>query len=346
MFGSKKIIGLDIGTSSIKVAEMDIGSNGGQLVSFGFKPTPPGSINAGEIADAPAISATVKILLKEAKIKKSNMGMGMWGTAVIVKKITVPRMEKKLLPEHLKFEAEQYIPFDINQISIAHHILEAQPASDSMDLLLVGAQNDFISLYDRVAVGAGVKCSVLDVNGFALANIFEFNYGRVPETVGLFNFGASTTNFVVISNGDVLFCRDIPVGGFNFTNEIHKNLGVTIPEAESLKLASAGPDVAEEVRNTMSVALEQVVEEIRNSLEFFHATSNGVMISRCLYTGGSAATLGLIDAISKVTSLNFEPLNPFLRIKSSKKMSPEYLSRVAPFISIALGLSLRKAGEK
>jgi len=340
-------MGLDIGSSSIKVAEVDVSKSGAQLISFGFKPTPPGTINAGEISDAPAISATVKLLLKEAKIKRKLAAMGMWGTAVIVKKITVPKMDKKQLPEHLKFEAEQYIPFDINQIGIAYHVLENQPVADSTDLLLVGAQNDFIKLYENTAQGAGVKCSVLDVNGFALANVFEYNYGRLPETVGLFNFGASTTNFVVVNNGDVIFCRDIPVGGFNFTNEIHKTLGVTLPEAESLKLgAVGGQDAADEVRNTMNVALEGVVEEIRNSLEFFHATSNGVTISRCLFTGGSIGTPGLIDSLMKSSGLPFEPLNPFLKIKGSKKMSPEYLARVAPFITIALGLGLRKVGEK
>lgn len=180
-----------------------------------------------------------------------------------------------------------------------------------------------------------------------MANVFEFNYGTLPEPVALFNFGATSTNFVVVLNGDVIFCRDIPVGGYTFTNELHKSLGLTMPEAESLKLSAAGgQEVADEVHNTMQVALEMVVEEINNSLEFFNATSGGAVISRCLYTGGSAPTPGLIETLSRQTNLHFEILNPFGRIKTPKKFTSTYVEQIAPFVTTALGLGLRKTGEK
>lgn len=346
LFGSKKIFGLDIGTSTIKAIELDVSGASAQLINFGFSQTPAGAFSAGEIFDPGAIGLTVRDIIKEYKIKRKAMAMGMCGTTVIVKKISVPKMDAKSLPEHLKFEAEQYIPFDINQISLTHHILRNQTSPDNTDLLLIGAQNDFISQYLQVSTQSGIKKTIIDVNGFALANIFEFNYGRLNEVIGLFNFGASTTNFVVMYNGDVIFCRDIPVGGLNFTNELHKSLGISVAEAEALKLdASNGKEMSEEIQNSLQVSLDNVIDEINNSIEFFNATSNGVSISRCFFTGGSCATPGLIDNLSRITNLQFDLLNPFARVKTPKKYSESYIREISPFVSIALGLGLRKQGD-
>lgn len=226
-FKSKKIIGLDIGTSSIKMAEMNVSRSGAQLVSFGIAPTPPNSVSGGEINDIASVGVTIQSLAAEMKTKRKIVATAMWGTAVIVKKITIPKIDKKLIRDQIRFEAEQYIPFDINNISLAHHILNGSSTADTMDILLVAAQNELVSQYSQAVEVTGLHCGVLDVSGFALANCFEINYGRVPgEVIGILNFGASITNFVVISNGDVIFCRDIPVGGANYTNEIHKAMGV------------------------------------------------------------------------------------------------------------------------
>lgn len=346
LFGSKKVFGLDIGTSTIKAIELDVSGASAQLVNFGFAPTPANAFSAGEIFDPSSIGLTVKELIREYKVKRNIAAVGMCGTTVIVKKISVPRMDAKALPDHLRFEAEQYIPFDINQISLTHHILSQQSVPDSIDLLLIGAQNDFINQYLQVTGQAGVKNTMIDVSGFALANIFEFNYGKLNEVIGLFNFGASMTNFVVMYNGDVIFCRDIPVGGLNFTNELHKNLGVSVSEAEALKLdASGGKEMSDEIQNSLQISLDNVIDEVNNSIEFFNATSNGVSISRCLFTGGSCATPGLIDNLSRVTNLKFDLLNPFARVKTPKKYSESYIREISPFVSIALGLGLRKRGD-
>lgn len=131
LFNSNKVFGLDIGTSTIKVVELDVSGSSAQLVNFSFAQTPTGTFNAGEVTDPSAIGYVIKDLLKEAKVKRKNAVVGMCGTTVIVKKITVPKMDPKALPEHLKFEAEQYIPFDINQITLAHHILGSQPTPES-----------------------------------------------------------------------------------------------------------------------------------------------------------------------------------------------------------------------
>ncbi|MBO9666861.1 MAG: type IV pilus assembly protein PilM [Bdellovibrio sp.] len=347
-FKSKKVIGLDIGTSSIKLAEMDFNGKGAQLLSFGFAPTPPNSVSGGEIVDIASVSVAIQQLISEVKSKRKNIATAMWGTAVIVKKITIPKMDRKLVRDQIRFEAEQYIPFDINNISLAHHILATSSTPDAMDILLIAAQNELVTQYTQVVEMTGHNCSILDVSGFALANAFEANHGKFPgEAIGIFNFGASITNFVVLHHGEVIFCRDIPVGGANYTNEIHKAMGVTIPEAEALKLSAVSKrEVPDEVHSVISATNEAVTEEIRSSLDFLSATTNGLNLNRCFYTGGSSSTSGLIETISRVTGIPMEPFNPFLKVKANpKKFSPEYLAQISSFAGVVTGLAMREAGD-
>lgn len=348
LFKSKKVIGLDIGTSSIKMAEMDVSGNSAQLLSFGFAPTPPNSVTGGEIIDVGAVGMAVQSLIQELKTKRKNVATAMWGTAVIVKRITIPKMDTKLVRDQIRFEAEQYIPFDINNISLAHHILTSSGSPDTMDILLIAAQNELVSQYMQVIEFCGMKCSVLDVSGFALANSFELNYGKFPgEVIGLLNFGASITNFVVIQNGEVIFSRDIPVGGINYTNEIHKALGVTLLEAEALKLSAVSRrEVPDEVHNIINSTNEAVTEEIRSSLDFLSATTNGLILNRCYFTGGSSATSGLIETVSRANNVAMELFNPFLKVRANpKKFSPDYLDQISAFAGVATGLALRSVGD-
>ncbi|AHZ86917.1 type IV pilus assembly protein PilM [Bdellovibrio bacteriovorus] len=347
-FKSKKVIGLDIGSSSIKLAEMDVSGKGAQLLSFGFAPTPPNAVSGGEIVDIASVGIAIQQLINEVKTKRKIIATAMWGTAVIVKKITIPKMDRKLIKDQIRFEAEQYIPFDINNISLAHHILNSSASPDAMDILLIAAQNELVTQYTQVIEVSGLTCGVLDVSGFALANAFELNYGKIPgEVIGILNFGASITNFVVLQNGEVIFCRDIPVGGANYTNEIHKAMGVTVAEAEALKLSAISRrEVPDEVHSIISATNEAVTEEIRSSLDFLSATTNGLVLSRCFYTGGSSATSGLVETVSRVTGIMMEPFNPFLRVKANpKKFSPEYLDQISSFAGVVTGLALREQGD-
>lgn len=347
-FGANKVLGLDIGSSSIKIAELDVSKNGAKLVNFGMAQTPPNSINGGDISDPGALSVAIKSLIMDMKSGRKNAAVGMFGTAVIVKKITIPRIDLKLVGEQVKWEAEQYIPFDVNSISLAHHVINPKDQSETMDILLIAAQNELVAEYYQVVQMADLKMGILDVSAFALANVFEFNYGR-PEgqTVGIVNLGSAITNFVVISNGEVVFSRDMPIGGQNYTNDIHKEMSVSVPEAESLKLSAAtGGAVPDEVHRVISSTTEQVTEEIRNSFDFFAGSSGGLSISQVYYTGGAAATPGLIRNLTQATRLEMEWLNPFRRITSgNKKISTMYLEQITPFCAVAFGLGLRKVGD-
>lgn len=347
LFSSKKVIGIDIGSSSIKAIELDVTRGGATLVGFAIVQTPMGGISGSEIADMSGVALSIQSAIYELKSKRKLAVTGLWGTAVIVKKIQMPRVDKKLIKEQVRFEAEQYIPFDLNNVTLAHHELSTNKSKETMDILLIAAQNELVLQYSQAIEAAGLKCSVLDISGFALANAFEMNYGKFPEAVAVLNFGASITNFVVIQNGEIVFSRDILVGGSNYTNEISKTLGVTLEEAESLKLsASAKKEVPDEVHSVISQTNEMVVEEIRSSLDFLAATSAETVIRRFYFTGGASQTPGLIETAARQVGSVFEPFNPYLKLKTNnRKFLPSYLNQVHYLIPIALGLGLRKAGD-
>ena len=330
------------------MAELEVGRQGAKLLAFGIAPSPASSFNNGDIQDPESIAMVVRQLINDHKIKRKAVAMGMSGTSVIVKKITIPRIDKKLLGDQIKWEAEQYIPFDINNISLAYHLIESTPNPEMMDLLLIAAQNQVVLTYSRVVEGAGLNLSVLDVTGFALANIFEYNYGKLPgQTVGLLNIGATTTNFVVVHDGDVIFSRDMNMGGQNYTYEIHKEMGVSLAEAEALKLSAIrGEGVPDEVHSVLSSSTELLKEEIRNSFDYFVGTASNLSLGQCFYTGGASGTVGLVESISQATHVRMEPLNPLLRIApGGKNINPVFMDQISSYSAVVLGLALRKAGE-
>lgn len=349
LFGEKKLVAVDIGTSSIKLAEVESSRRGPMLKRFAMLPLTPGLVEGGEIVDIASVSESIASLVKANKIKAKYASTGLFGGGVIVKKITMPRMEPNLVAEQIKWEAEQYIPFDVNEISLEHHILENRnPSSESIEVLLVAAKQEFVFRSVETVESAGLSCAIMDVNGFALANCFEANYGALDGTVALLNIGAGTTNLVVLDRGEVIFCRDISIGGSTYTNEIGKSMSVSTAEAESLKIsASLGQEVPSEVNNILTNTSEQVVEEIKNSFEFYTATASGSAIQRLYVSGGSIFVPGLVEQLSKSVGAPYEVFDPFLKMSyDPKAFSSEYISQIKSISPIALGLALRKPSEK
>jgi type IV pilus assembly protein PilM len=347
-FQSKKLIGLDIGTANIKMAEVDFGRSS-VLVNFAIAPTPARAINGGEISDPAAISDALKSLIMNLKTKRKAAALGLWGTSLITKRITIPQMDEKLVGGQIRWEAEQYIPFDINEVNIDFKILKSFKSNpETMDILLVAARQDVAFLYQDIVQSAALQCSVIDVSGFALANCFLNNWGSAKgQTVALMNIGAAITNFVVVENGEVIFCRDIPVGGLTYTMEIHKAMGINIEEAEAMKIsACTGHAAPEEVTRILQATHEAIAEEVQGSLDFFTNTTPGLPVQQCLVTGGASRTTGLINFLSQHTKMGFQIFDPFRNVKiNDRQMSGEFISEIRDFAAIAVGLGMRQAGD-
>ncbi len=348
-FKSDKLIGLDIGTSTIKVAELDVSKRGGTLVGFAMTPTPPQAVVGGDIINPEAIAESVSSLIRELNTKRKNIAAGLWGTSVIVKKISIPKMDEKLIGDQIRWEAEQYIPFDINEVQIEYEILKGSVRSaEAMDILLVAARSENVYKYAEIIAATGLNCSILDVGGFALSNCYFKNYANSESgNAILLNMGASVTNFVAIEHGEVVFCRDVPVGGLTYTGEIQKAMGISFEEAESMKISvSTGQPAPEEVAGIIQTAHEIMIEELQGSIDFYLNTSPGTSLGNCYITGGCSRTPGLIAQLSKKTKLSCEMFNPFQNIGfNDQSLSMSYISQIKDFAAVAMGLGLRKDGD-
>jgi len=347
-FGNSQVIGLDIGTSSIKMVELKRSGKSFKLLKFGMSPLPTGLVEGGEIQDPSVLSSLIFELFSNLGIRKKNVCTGIFGGAVITKKISMPKIDVKLVGEQIKWEAEQYIPFELSEVNLDFHILRQSDSHETMDLLLVAAKQDYILRYFEAVETAGLRCSIIDVTGFALANCFEANYGlRNHDTIALINIGGGVSNLVIIDKGEVVFCRDIPIGGGLYNMEISRELGVSPEEAEELKIgASQSEESPPELLNVMSQTNEMICEEIRNSFEFYMSSNAGPEVSEIFLSGGSANIRQLVEAIATSTGKSCQLFNPLQQVAyNPKDFTPEYISQIQMFLPSVLGLAMRKAGD-
>ncbi len=348
-FSSKKVIGIDIGSSSIKVVEMEPAGKSYKLVSFGVVPTPKDSITNGQINDTSAIATAIQSIMRDIKTKCQVAVTGMWGTSIIIKKISIPKVDAKVLKDTIRFEAEQYIPFEMSSVALTHVVLKTKSSPDTMDILIIAAKSDQLIQYVEAITLSQHQCNIMDANSIALANCFEINYGVIKnETLALMNFGAEITNFVVMHNGELIFCRDIGVGGNNISNEISRTLNISIGDAEAFKISAlAGAAVPEEVHATINSESDRMVDEIKNSFDFFSASNMGISISKVYFSGGGAHLSSLIQRVSIGLGISFEKMDPFKNIKvNTAKFNLNYLDKISYLAPIAVGLASREAYKK
>ncbi|MFP2960129.1 type IV pilus assembly protein PilM [Myxococcus sp. 1LA] len=358
MAKGKLVLGLDIGSTSIKMILLKEQRKRGEVVyalqSFGMKPLPPEAIVDGALMNSTAIVQAVQDLMGELKVKGKDVAIGVSGHSVIIKKIQMPRMSQDELEESIQWEAEQYIPFDVKDVNIDTQILDGggNDATGQMDVLLVAAKKDMINDYTTVVSEAGLAPVVVDVDAFAVQNMFSVNYD-VPdrETVVLINAGASVVNINIISNGATVFTRDVTIGGNQFTEEIQKQLNVSYEEAEALKIGGNGADadavVPQDVERVLSSVAEQVAGEIQRSLDFYAGTAADSNFSKVYLSGGTAKIPALFKTIEARTGVPVEILNPFRKIEvDNRKFDPAFIMDVAPMAAVAVGLALRRPGDK
>lgn len=348
-FKNNKLLGLDIGSSSIKVAELDISMRSTQLVGFAMVPTPDQAMVGGEMHGAAEISAAVAQAVGELKTKRKNVALGLWGTSVIVKRISIPQVDEKLIAGQIRWEAEQYIPYEISDVHVDFKVLKSLSKSpETMDVLLVAAKKDSVFLYQDVAQGAGLNPAVVDLSGFALANCALKNEaGLENEIFGIVDMGASVSNFVVVERGEVIFCRDLPVGGGTYSAEIQKSMGISFGEAEALKL-SASRDQAnpEEVVRALNGTHEVVADEYQSCLDFFINTNPGISLNKLLFTGGGFRTPGLLPFLRDSVKVSWSQLNPMGAIGvKANAFTADFVNEIQQLGSVAIGLGQRKIGD-
>jgi type IV pilus assembly protein PilM len=345
MFGKgkqKPMVGLDIGSSSIKEVELKDTKQGFELVSFDLEALAQDTVVDGAIMDAPLVAAAIGNIFDKQQIKTRTVATSVSGHSVIVKRVTLPTMTEEELYDRIQSEASQHIPFDIADVNLDYQLLES--VDSQMDVLLVAVKKDKILNHTNVLAQAGKAPSVVDIDAFALQNCYEINYDPDPgQTVALLNIGASVMNINIVRGGVPLFTRDVSVGGNQYTDALQKELDLSYEDAEKLKKGEAVAGVSEEHRSTILRSVSDIlILEIQKTFDFFRATATGENIQRIYLAGGTARVPGLVDLLREEFALPVEELYPFRKIVINPgRHSESQVRELAPRLAIAVGLALR-----
>ena len=342
---NKSMVGVDIGSSSVKAVELQ-GKNGDfQLVSLGYESLEPDSVVDGQIMELNSVSNAISSIFNEHKIKTNRVAAGVNGHSVIVKNIMLPQMSSAELQESFAWHAEEHIPFDITDVTLDYHVTGT--TDDAIHVLMAACKRDKVANLKQAIQLAGKQPVVIDVDAFALQNCYELNYDPQPnEVVALLNIGASTTNINILNGNRSVFTRDATFGGNQYTSLLQKELGVTFEHAEQVKRGMPLPEPVEDrdIRPILETVSDILALEIQKTMDFYRATveDGGVAVEKILVSGGGSKLAGLIDFLAKQFEMPVEIFDPFRKIKvDSRGFDPEYMREVIPEMAIAVGLALR-----
>jgi type IV pilus assembly protein PilM len=348
---ARALVGLDIGSSAVKAVELKAVGKGYKVSAFGSESVPPDSIVDGAIIDGGAVADAIRRLFEGRGIKTKQVVASLSGNAVIVKKISLPVMTEAELAESIYWEAEQYIPFDIQDVNLDYQIVDngASSGKGTMDVLLVAAKKEKIADYTGVIAQAGRTATVVDVDAFALQNAYEANYGvEADAVVVLLNAGASATNINILNGDQSVFTRDLSIGGNAYTEALQKELNLPFDLADQLKRGITVEGVTfEDARPVLRAVSENVMLEIQKTFDFFKATAASDRIDRIMLSGGASRAEGFTEMLTHRFEAPIEALDPFKRVAfDTKKFQVESAADVAPTVAVAVGLALRRAGDR
>jgi type IV pilus assembly protein PilM len=349
---SKTVVGLDIGSSAVKAVELKPAGKGGcKVAAFASEPVPPDTIVDGTIVDGVAVAGAIRRIFESKRFKAKDVVASLSGNAVIVKKIALPVMSDAELAESIHWEAEQYIPFDIQDVNLDYQLLEDLPGEggkQTMDVLLVAAKRDKIAEYTGVIAQAGRAAVVVDIDAFAVQNCFETNYGLDGGVSVLLNAGASAINVNIIAGDQSLFTRDISVGGNAYTEAVQREFNLAFDVAEQAKKGHSVEGVPfEDVRSVLRTMNESVALEIQKTFDFFKATTSQDRIDRIVLCGGASQVDGFAELLEERFGAPVEGLDPFKTVTiEADRLGISNLADMAPTAAVAVGLALRAAGDR
>src|SRR3982751_4510913 len=347
LLGKKKsVAGLDVGSSSIKMVELEGKGNNLNLVSFGYENLPGDTIVDGQIMELNVVSDVISNVCATHNVSAERVVTGVSGHSVIIKNIVLPPMSREELEESIDWHAEEHIPYDLSEVSLDYQVTAETP--DAMHVLIAACKRERIDQVKQAIQLAGKQPVVIDVDTFALQNCYEVNYQPSEEdVVTLLNIGASTMNVNIVKGTRSLFTRDITVGGSQFTDVLQRSLGLSFQQAEAVKrgVPAAVEGVEEKsIEPLMTNVTEIVAMEIQKTFDFYRATTDDTetVVQKILISGGGSKLAGLAQELSTRLELPVEVLDPFRNIKvDPKKFDPDYLAEIVPEMAVAVGLAVR-----
>ncbi len=344
------LIGVDIGLNSIKVAEIIVDKDEYQLDRFASVQLPEGALIEDEIQKPEEIQEAIREALKQAGIKNNNISLGISGPNTVVKKLTVAAGSDQEIEDQVLWESDQYIPFGIENSKVVHHVYGENPGG-GIEVLMAAAQMDMLDAHSDLLKDISLKAKIIDMKIFALANVFEHLYAdrieSVNETNLIIDFGAQYTTIVILKGEQIIFSREISIGGILITEEIQREMGLNYFEAEDLKtVGDEEGNLPEEVLGIVNGQMESFCGEIQKSINFFLTSSGEENITSCYITGGNSLLPDLSKILGELLEVKVEFIDPFSRFQfSSKNLSEEALDYISSQGCVAIGLAMRKLNK-
>jgi type IV pilus assembly protein PilM len=348
-FDKKDIIGLDIGSQQVKIVQLKESKGSYRLERLAVSALQPELIVDGSILDATRVVEVIRELISSSDIKTKDVTLSVSGhSSVIIKRVALPQMSEDELDESISFEAEQYIPFDIEDVNLDFQILGPAEEDNMMDVLIVAVKKDKINEYVSVVKEAGLNPVIVDVDAFALENMYELNYEvKENENVALVNIGASMININILKGGVSVFTRDSSVGGNLLTEALQKEFTISYANAEKLKQGDALEGISQEdIAVVLNSASEDIITEISRSFDYFRDTTNYENIDEIIVSGGATLIRGIVSSLAERSGITVSIAEPFRNIDVPDIFDKEYVKNVEPLVTVAVGLALRRVGDK
>ena len=339
------VVGLDIGTSAVKVVELKPKGAGYNLSGFGLARVPAGAIQGGEVRQPDAVQQTIRQALVNGGIQATEAVIGVSGGSVIAKRVSLPKMSESELGESIRWEAEQHIPFDIDDVNIDFQILRQD--GPQLEVMLVAVKKGKVQSYADVVEACGLNVVVVDVDVFALETQYEHNEpGQGNEAIALVNIGHETTNTSILQGGRNVYTRDIFVGGRQYASTISQRFDLAPAEAEALVRGEQGPVSWAEVEPVVDLVSQEIGQEIQRTLDSFGTTAEHERIQRIFLSGGCALIPGLQEFLAGQWGMEVIRANPFKRIDVPAGTEADMVEKLAPLATIATGLAMRYPDDR
>ncbi len=338
------ITGIDIGSHAVKICRLQKLGREYKVLAIGSTSIPSGALEDGVLQEPEVVAKAIASLLKNLKIKDKKIGISISGYSVIVKKINLEAMDDNALAEYIKAEAEQYIPFDINEVYLDFQKLPTKKeGAERMSVMLVAAKKEVVNDYLEMLEQLKLKTVLVDVDGFALENIWETT-NELAQNVALIDIGASKMNINIISDGVSVLARDVVVGSGQLTEQLANALDVDYETAEKIKLGLIPVDDngRQKIENIFNKTCTQWVLEIKKAIDLYQANNPDKNITSLVLSGGGSKVNGLLEYLSRETGLQVTQFNPFSQmIIDDKVFDEQYINSIAPEMAIAVGLAIR-----
>jgi len=340
-------VSVDIGSNSIKMLEVRTASGRIELLNWGAVPTPAGAIQSNMVTEPDRVGDAIRSLIESRGVRARKAITAVPGPAVMIKRVTLPSQSPQELDNTIMFEAGNFIPEELENVNLDYQVTDTREEAKQMEVLLVAAKKDIVSSYAETLRHGGLLPIVVDVDYFALDNMYELNYEpAADQVVALVNIGARYSSINIVKGGRSTFTGDVPVGGRDITEALTRDLGVSAEEAERLKAGDGAQVDAEQLSMAMGPAVDALIEEIHYALSFFWTAATDERIDILYLSGGAARTSELAQRLAERVEAPVEIADPLGRIMLASAIDAAALRRRAPEFAVAMGLAMRRPADK